>query len=814
MNVHFVFEKRAKALRKENDFVYHERVTSVEQLPEVKGVSLVKPLAIDFANDPELTNSPDIFVRLVSMRAHELSSLYSEEKAKLLRPLTNQAEEKNKQLEQFMSSLGIGERASLGDSASAHDHMKLPKQLLECCASLSLRPTLAREQLPALMRQIVDVSIETKSKLDDILEAIENEDKEQLNDAPDASSPLSSSSFDENSASSEDDEKKHSAPSTSHKAQLRHLFNRYDMLLKRHTAASESNAALHAAFNATMKSLSLLALPVGELSAALPLVEREAHAEAESKQVHGRLVALLAKVDEMRSQRVELLARFQRALLDDDLTRVIASSQNEIGTETSDFFQQHLAKHQQLATYLQQNLAAQDNILRALADANAAYALDRKRAMEASAERDSFIAALIGDYESVGELIAKAEKGREFFAGLQAPLDALLANLTDFCASAKRTRDAKRQQLRPQRQPQPQQLPTSNASFSNGQGLATPSMTMHQPMLSLPTFRPGVGGSGGGGNSTAAARAMLDASVEADSVGGARSVERPKLKDFLPFMKPQSWGNAASNGSGAPARQRLPPSLDKSSSLSAPMPSPAPVQFQPPTQQLQQPIQFNPVATQHQQNQQHQRQFQMSPTPAFNPNDQHQLNFMMMQHQQQLPPPPLQPPTQQQPIQFNPVQCDATQQQRQFQIPSFNPNNQQQLHFLMIKQQQHQQQHDQYLFEQQQLNLKKHRNLVEQQKQQEKENELQNQQLLQQLHQQQQQLRVQQQQEIQLMIQKQQQEQQLFQAQHDKYCFEPQQQSNQLFSPAAALHPAEEVLKFKPYNSVSVKISPNEFDLI
>lgn len=47
----------------------------MENLPEVKGVSLVKPLPIELESDKDVA-MPDIFARLVSMKAHELSSLY------------------------------------------------------------------------------------------------------------------------------------------------------------------------------------------------------------------------------------------------------------------------------------------------------------------------------------------------------------------------------------------------------------------------------------------------------------------------------------------------------------------------------------------------------------------------------------------------------------------------------------------------------------------------------------------------------------------------------------------------------------------
>ena len=61
------------------------------------GASLVK--ALTFQPYDESVAGPDIFRKLVPMEAHEASSLYSEEKAKLLRKMSGAIEEKNKNLE-------------------------------------------------------------------------------------------------------------------------------------------------------------------------------------------------------------------------------------------------------------------------------------------------------------------------------------------------------------------------------------------------------------------------------------------------------------------------------------------------------------------------------------------------------------------------------------------------------------------------------------------------------------------------------------------------------------------------------------------
>ncbi|GAA6236415.1 tyrosine-protein phosphatase non-receptor type 23, partial [Lates japonicus] len=90
--------------KKDNDFIYHETVPSLETLASVKGAPLVKALPVN-PTDPSVTG-PDLFAKLVPMAAHEASSLYSEEKAKLLRDVMSKIESKNETLEQFMDSLG------------------------------------------------------------------------------------------------------------------------------------------------------------------------------------------------------------------------------------------------------------------------------------------------------------------------------------------------------------------------------------------------------------------------------------------------------------------------------------------------------------------------------------------------------------------------------------------------------------------------------------------------------------------------------------------------------------------------------------
>lgn len=65
--------KRKNAVN-ENEFIYHEEVPPKDNLQKVKGAPLVKCIGFDF-NDPDISG-PDIFSKLISMKVHQLSSVY------------------------------------------------------------------------------------------------------------------------------------------------------------------------------------------------------------------------------------------------------------------------------------------------------------------------------------------------------------------------------------------------------------------------------------------------------------------------------------------------------------------------------------------------------------------------------------------------------------------------------------------------------------------------------------------------------------------------------------------------------------------
>jgi len=445
-----------------------------------------------------------------------------------MRQINGQVDEKNSQLNQFMSALQINQL-----HLDNFDYLKLPKQLLECCAAISVKPTLLKEDIPKAMKSIVNVSVHAKEILDDIEETIEKEDKEYRDEKlknGDDNSPSNSESDSE-----EDEDSSRPRKNSVRNLKLKEISKRYDVLLKNFNEANTSNLALHDAFNSIIKNLQILSLPLNELSEKLPAIQQIN--DEESKQIRDKLISLLAKVDEMKVQREQLLRRFQAAIQDDDITKMIASKQNEI-TNPSEFFAEQLKKHDQLVVYLQQNLQAQDNILRALAESNALFASDRKKILEATQQRNAYIDSLVFSYQSISDLIEKANKGVVFFQNLKQPLNELLKDAQEFCSNSKQERENKKKIAQ-----------KFNIAHNNPQLAQLPQM----PMPAFNRYKPQQTPTA---NSFGKNDYQLESNINMMNLNVNTGNERPKLKDFLPFMKPQSWGNNVNKSTGPPTVDR------------------------------------------------------------------------------------------------------------------------------------------------------------------------------------------------------------------------------------------------------------------
>ncbi|KAG7469840.1 hypothetical protein MATL_G00133110 [Megalops atlanticus] len=393
--------------KKDNDFIYHESVPALDTLPSVKGAPLVKALPVN-PTDPSVTG-PDIFSKLVPMAAHEASSLYSEEKAKLLRDVMAKIDSKNETLEQFMDSLCLD--PDTVDNLDMYSH--IPPVLMEKCAALSVRPDTVKSLIQS-MQTLSGVFTDVEASLREIRDVL---DEDEAGDR----------SLEEAAG------KQAVPPPPPALAELRRDLDKY---LEAHEKASFTNTELHRAMNLHISNLRLLGGPLDTLREALP------RPELSEEEVAGLqcMKRILGKVQEMRDQRSSLEKQLRELIHQDDITAALVTTDR---ADMKRLFEEQLKKYEQVKVYIDQNLAAQENILKALTEANVQYASVRKSLAETEHKWNTTVQTLVASYEAYEDLMKKSQEGKEFYEDLEGKASRLLERARAVC----KARDEERQAL-------------------------------------------------------------------------------------------------------------------------------------------------------------------------------------------------------------------------------------------------------------------------------------------------------------------------------------------------------------------------------
>nr|CAD7405110.1 unnamed protein product [Timema poppensis] len=453
-----VVEGKKKAAKNENEFIYHEEIPEKDTLPEVKGASLVKGIPFD-VNDPEVSG-PDIFGRLVPMKAHEASSLYSEEKAKLLRKVGAMIDDKDQSLFTYMTSLQL-EHLNLFSEPE-----RLPQELVDRCAALSAKPSAIQDLVDA-MGKLADTYQDVESMLQEVKELLEQEEAREK----------------------EYQEVMGNRPPSIVATDLTREARKYE---EAHAKASESNQTLHKAMTMNISNLRILSLPLDELDSQIPSLKvLDSPADDSSRK---EMQHLVNKVEEMKRQRSMLATQLRDSITQDDITRQLVT---RTGEPLDTIFSQEMQKHERYVTFIEQNLLAQENILKALTDAYARYAGTRKATNEIIRKRESIINGLISSYDAYEDLLAKSSKGLEFYRKLETNVSKLLQRVKGTC----KVQEEEREQILLKNK---KSLPRTRKATSN----TSSDSESNEPSSSGPKLKDYLqnmkkGGSGGGGGYSA-----------------------------------------------------------------------------------------------------------------------------------------------------------------------------------------------------------------------------------------------------------------------------------------------------------------------
>ncbi|GBB99531.1 hypothetical protein RclHR1_03550011 [Rhizophagus clarus] len=183
-NLALITEKKNSAT-KDNDIVYHEVVPQESVIPPIDKLNAVKQMPIQElygSNEIQKVIGQDIFHRLIPLSVHESASLYSEEKAKIVRSETERCDISNGELEAALEYMKLprvlgrfktnsnNESRYLNELASPTSEVKQWAQLVKTEEEQS-------DTIKDLQTNLNGLKNRAKEMLDEISSTLENEQR-------------------------------------------------------------------------------------------------------------------------------------------------------------------------------------------------------------------------------------------------------------------------------------------------------------------------------------------------------------------------------------------------------------------------------------------------------------------------------------------------------------------------------------------------------------------------------------------------------------------------------------------------------------
>lgn len=159
-------------LEKDNDFIYHSAEVPFATLPELAGLEAAKPTPMTdlykgTSEDVGKIIGRDIFEKLIPIAVHQKSSMYSEEKAKLLRKEGEKVEIADEELSSALEFLDLPAslRMMKDPDSKLSEKDSIPSIVQEWAVNISTSKAISFEKLEALKREIYDLLKAAESQI-------------------------------------------------------------------------------------------------------------------------------------------------------------------------------------------------------------------------------------------------------------------------------------------------------------------------------------------------------------------------------------------------------------------------------------------------------------------------------------------------------------------------------------------------------------------------------------------------------------------------------------------------------------------------
>ncbi|XP_075056109.1 programmed cell death 6-interacting protein [Mixophyes fleayi] len=409
VNVKDLSDKISRALtaaKKDNDFIYHDRVPDLKDLDPIGKAALVKPTPIPFPLSPKYS---DLFEKLVPLAVQQSLSVYNQRKGDLINTTIAKMRD--------ATTLCNGVLASLNLPAAIEDVSgdSIPQSILQKSKAVIEQGGI--QTIDQLIRDLPELLQRNKEILDASLKFL---DEEEATD---------------NELKSKFKERWQRTPSNELYKPLRIEGNNFRDVLDR---AIGADAVVKERYQSQREAISILCKGEAELNGAIPSANPAK--TMQGSEVVNTLKSLLVNLDEVKKEREQLendiksvnfdmTTKFLSALAQDGAINEEALSVTELDRIYGNYTDK-----------MQKNLAKQEELIGNIQVSHQEFSKMKQSNSEANL-REEVLKKLAAGHDSYIELVANLREGTKFYNDLTEILLKFQVKCSDIVFARKTERD-------------------------------------------------------------------------------------------------------------------------------------------------------------------------------------------------------------------------------------------------------------------------------------------------------------------------------------------------------------------------------------
>ncbi|XP_029022512.1 programmed cell death 6-interacting protein isoform X2 [Betta splendens] len=394
------------AAKKDNDFIYHDRVPEVKDLESIGKAALVKATAI---TPPLSQKFSDLFEKMVPMAVQQSMSMYSQRKAETVNRLVGTMREATNLCNGVLASLNLP--AALEDLSGD----SIPQSISEKSRSIVQQGGL--QSIEQLIRDLPELLTRNREILDESLKMLDDEETT------------------DNELRAKFNQRWNRTPSGDLYKPLRGEGANFRSVLDK---AVQADQVVRDRYNAHCEMIALLCKPENELIAAIPSANPVK--TLQGSEVVNVLRSQLAQLDQMKKERETLEGEIKAVTFDMSTCFLTALAQdgaiNEEQLSLSQLDQLYGAYNQRV----QATLRTQEELLGQVQTSHQEFSSLKQSNTEAN-QREEVLKKLASAHDSYVEISSNLREGTKFYNDLTEILLKFQNKCSDIVFARKTERD-------------------------------------------------------------------------------------------------------------------------------------------------------------------------------------------------------------------------------------------------------------------------------------------------------------------------------------------------------------------------------------